>query len=154
MSLKLASRAFSDGQPIPVKYTCDGEGVSPPLSWTDAPHATKSLALIMDDPDAPMGLFTHWLLYDVPTNVTELNEGLPPTETLPNGARQGRNGFRKIGYGGPCPPSGTHRYFFHLYALDTDMRLPSGAARQTLEAALKGHVLEQTELMGTYQRRK
>jgi hypothetical protein len=153
MSLKLTSRAFAEGELIPRKYTCDGDNVSPPLAWSDVPGGCKELVLIVDDPDAPSGLFVHWVLYHLSPQVSELPEGVPTSESLPDGARQGANGFQHIGYGGPCPPSGTHRYFFHLYALDTELSLPAGASRQKVDAALKGHVLEQTQLMGRYQRK-
>src|SRR5437879_6301202 len=153
MSLKLTSSAFAEGEVIPEKYTCDGENISPPLAWSDLPSGTKELALIVDDPDAPSGLFVHWVLYQIPAKVSELEEGIPKKDKLPNGARQGTNGFQKVGYGGPCPPNGTHRYFFHLYALGKSLGLPSGVTRQQVEAALKGNVLDQAELMGRYQRK-
>ncbi len=153
MALKVQSSAFSQGGTIPKQYTCDGPDLSPPLSWTGTPEGTKSLALIMDDPDAPVGTWVHWVLYNLPASVHELAEGVPTTETLPNGARQGRNDFRKIGYGGPCPPPGpAHRYFFKLYALDTELSLAPGASKGQLEEAMKGHILGQAELMGRYGR--
>ena len=135
---------------IPRKYSRQGGNHSIPLSWTDAPAATKSFALIMDDPDAPSGLFVHWLVYHIPVSVKELDEGVPPVPELPNGIRQGRNGFGEIGYGGPQPPSGIHRYFLHLYALDRDLSLPPGASRKDLDSAIHGHVLEEAQLMGRY----
>ena len=154
MALKLTSRAFQHEGFIPDKYSKAGGNVSPPLAWTDVPHATKTLALIVDDPDAPSGVFVHWLLYGIPLTTTELDEDIPATPTLRNGARQGRNGFRELGYGGPQPPSGTHRYFFHLYALDTELPLAAGASRQELDQALGGHVLEDAQLMGRFQHRE
>jgi Raf kinase inhibitor-like YbhB/YbcL family protein len=153
MSFQIASTSFSSGSTIPKKFTCDGPDVSPELSWKEAPAATQSFALIMDDPDAPVGTWVHWVLYNVPGNTTQLAEGVEKREQLANGATQGRNDFRRIGYGGPCPPPGTpHRYFFKLYALDTKLSLKPGATKQELEGAIKGHILGQTELMGRYGR--
>jgi len=150
MSLKITSRAFAPGKFIPDKYTCDGENISPPVAWTDVPRAAKELVLIVDDPDAPSGIFVHWLLYNLQPAQAELEEGVPGKETLPNGARQGVNGSRKIGYMGPCPPSGTHRYYFHLYAVDSKLNLPPGTNRDKVDQAMKNHILEQTEMMGYY----
>ncbi|MDH7517653.1 MAG: YbhB/YbcL family Raf kinase inhibitor-like protein [Candidatus Thermoplasmatota archaeon] len=145
-NMKLFSSAFRDGETIPSKYTCDGSDVSPPLSFSDVPENTKSLALIMDDPDAPMGTWIHWLVWNIPVNKTviEENEGLK----FP----QGLNDFGKIGYGGPCPPSGTHRYYFKLYALDTMLNLNEGAKKEQLVSAMSGHIIEETQLMGKYSR--
>ncbi len=154
MNLRITSSAFAHGDPIPVKHTCDGEDVSPPLKWGDAPEGTKSFALISDDPDAPVGTWVHWVIYDIPAEVTELPEAVPASEQLDNGARQGRNDFKRIGYGGPCPPRGNpHRYFFKLYALDTFLGLKPGAKKKDVLRAMEGHVLAQAELMGTYKRR-
>ncbi len=150
--MKITSAAFQDGGLIPQKYTCDGEDVSPPLAWTDPPRETQSIALIADDPDAPRGTWVHWVIYDLPPDARELSEGVPPAETLPNGAKQGRNDFGKIGYGGPCPPRGTHRYFFKLYALDRKLGLPAGKTKQELLEAMRGHVLTEAQLMGRYAR--
>ncbi len=153
MALKLTTTAFQPGAAIPKKFTCDGPDVSPALAWTDAPAGTQSFALIMDDPDAPVGTWVHWVLYNLPANARELAEGVPRQEELPSGARQGRNDFRKIGYGGPCPPGGpAHRYFFKLYALDSKTSLKPGATKADLEKAMKGHILAQAELIGRYQR--
>jgi len=153
MPLQISSTAFSGGEMIPKKFTCDGPDVSPQLSWTDAPAATQSFALIMDDPDAPVGTWVHWVLYNLPANTKELPEGVEKQEQLASGALQGRNDFRKIGYGGPCPPAGKpHRYFFKLYALDTKPSLNAGATKADLERAMKGHIVGQTELMGRYGR--
>lgn len=153
MSIELTSPAFGHGGEIPSKHTCDGDDVSPLLEWRGVPPETKSLALVCDDPDAPRGTWVHWVLYGLPPTVNALPEGMPATETLPNGARQGRNDFGNIGYGGPCPPPGKpHRYFFRLHALDAVVDLPSGATRGQLEEAIRGHVLAQGELMGTYRR--
>ena len=153
MPLTLTSSVFAHGKPIPPKHTCDGADVSPPLSWSGAPAGTGSFALIMDDPDAPVGVWDHWILFNVPPGATALPEGVPATAALKDGARQGNNSWPRLGYGGPCPPSGTHRYFFKLYALDAMLDLRSGATKKQLEAAMKGHVLAQAELVGTYARR-
>lgn len=153
MAFEIQSAVFTAGGTIPKKYTCDGPDVSPPLSWTEPPSGTRSLALIMDDPDAPVGTWVHWVLYNLPAAVRELSEGTPTTETLPSGARQGTNDFRKIGYGGPCPPPGpAHRYFFKLYALDTELSLAPRATKRQLEAAMEGHILARVELVGRYGR--
>ncbi len=153
MALKLTSTAFTPSGSIPKKFTCDGPDVSPALAWTDAPAGTQSLSLIMDDPDAPVGTWVHWVLYDLPANTRELPEGVPKDNQLSNGARQGRNDFGRIGYGGPCPPPGpAHRYFFKLYALDAKTNLKAGATKAELERAMKGRILAQAELMGRYQR--
>ncbi len=153
MALKLTTTAFQPGAAIPKKFTCDGPDVSPAFAWTDAPAGTQSFALIVDDPDAPVGTWVHWVLYDLPATTRELAEGVPKQEELPSGARQGRNDFRKIGYGGPCPPAGpAHRYFFKLYALDSKTSLKPGATKADLEKAMKRHILAEAELMGRYQR--
>ncbi len=154
MKIQLTSSAFQDGKPIPSKYTCDGEDVSPPLTWTNVPPETKGLALISDDPDAPVGTWVHWVLYDLPPTTAGLSEAVPKSPELANGAKQGMNDFRRIGYGGPCPPPGKpHRYYFKLYALDTVLGLKPGATKAEVEKAMKGHILAQGQLMGTYQRR-
>jgi Raf kinase inhibitor-like YbhB/YbcL family protein len=150
--MQLTSSAFGESENIPKRYTDDGENVSPPLRWSGAPDGTKSFALICDDPDAPRGTWVHWVLYNLPADKNELAESVPAREELPNGARQGKNDFGKIGYGGPAPPSGTHRYYFKLYALDTVLNLPAGATKQKLEQAMKGHILTRGELMGNYGR--
>ncbi len=147
----IRSTAFTSGGTIPEKYTCNGPNVSPPLSWTEPPAGTKSLALIMDDPDAPMGTWVHWVLYNLPASARELPEGTPTSEILTNGANQGTNDFRKIGYGGSCPPPGpAPPYFFKLYALDIELNPASRATKKQLEAAMAGHILAQAELMGRY----
>jgi len=151
--MQLTSSAFADGGTIPRRHTCDGDDVSPPLAWSGVPDDAISLALIADDPDAPRGTWVHWVLYNLPAAVTSLPEALPADERLPNGALQGRNDFRRTGYGGPCPPSGTHRYFFKLYALDTMLDLAPGATKQELLQAMDGHVLAEAQLMGRYARR-
>jgi len=153
MSFQIASTAFANGGMIPKKFTCDGPDVSPALNWTQAPAATQSFALIMDDPDAPVGTWVHWVLYNLPADTRELLEGVEAKEHLTNGAIQGRNDFRQIGYGGPCPPAGgAHRYYFKLYALDTKLTLKTGATKRELEHAMKDHILAESELMGRYGR--
>ena len=152
MEIKVTSSAFEEGGLIPAKYTCDGADISPPLNWDAVPEATKSIVLISDDPDAPMGTWVHWVLFNLPADTRELAENIPPDETLPNGARQGVSDFGRIGYGGPCPPGGTHRYFFKLYALDADLDLPAGAAKRQLLKAMEGHILAQGQLIGKYNR--
>jgi Raf kinase inhibitor-like YbhB/YbcL family protein len=153
MEIKVTSPAFEEGGLIPPKYTCDGVDISPPLQWEAVPEGTKSIALISDDPDAPVGTWVHWVLFDLPAETKELAENIPTDRTLPNGAKQGTNDFRKIGYGGPCPPGGTHRYFFKIYALDTRIELSAGATKRELLKAMEGHVLGQGQLMGKYKRR-
>jgi hypothetical protein len=154
MGIQLTSTAFAEGKPIPAKYTCDGADVSPPLKWSSVPEGTKSLALISDDPDAPVGTWVHWVIYNIPPDATELAEGVPKSETLTNGATQGMTDFKRVGYGGPCPPQGgPHRYFFKLYALDTTLSLKRGATKQELLRTMEGHILAEGQLMGTYQRR-
>jgi len=153
MAFTLSSSAFRSGEMIPVKFTCDAADVSPQLSWTTPPEGTKSFALIADDPDAPVGTWTHWVLYDLPAQATALPENVSKGSEVPGGGGQGRNDFRKIGYGGPCPPAGKpHRYFFKLYALDRMLNLKPGASRQEVEQAMQGHILGKTELMGKYSR--
>lgn len=152
MTIKITSTAFKEGSMIPKQYTCDGQDISPPLAWTSIPEGTKSLALISDDPDAPVGTWVHWVLFNLPAEVTELPEHVPPTKTLENGAKQGKNDFRKIGYGGPCPPGGTHRYYFKLYALDTVLDAEPGITKQKLLQAMQGHILAEGQVMGKYTR--
>jgi Raf kinase inhibitor-like YbhB/YbcL family protein len=147
--VKLKSSAFQDGQSIPPAYTCDGRDLSPPLAWSGEPAGTQSFALIADDPDATRGMFVHWLLWNMPASTHHIAEGGSP---LPMGTLEGTTDFGSIGYGGPCPPSGTHRYFFKLYALDTTVGLQSGATKAKLEAAMKGHMLADAKLMGIYRR--
>jgi Raf kinase inhibitor-like YbhB/YbcL family protein len=152
MEIKVMSPAFEEGGLIPSKYTCDGADISPPLQWETVPEGAKSIALINDDPDAPMGTWVHWVLFNLPAETKELAENIPPDGTLPSGARQGTNDFRKIGYGGPCPPRGTHRYFFKIYALDAQVDLPAGATKSQLLKAMEGHILAQGQLIGKYKR--
>jgi Raf kinase inhibitor-like YbhB/YbcL family protein len=137
---------------IPGKYTCDGDDVSPPLSWEPVPEATKSIALISDDPDAPVGTWVHWVLYNLLADTQGLPENVPRDPTLADGAKHGKNSWGRPGYGGPCPPGGTHRYYFKIYALDTTLDAAAGATATQLEAAMKGHILGQGQLMGRYKR--
>ncbi|MBI1995291.1 MAG: YbhB/YbcL family Raf kinase inhibitor-like protein [Deltaproteobacteria bacterium] len=152
-NMELKSPAFSNGQAIPSNYTCDGKDVSPPLTWTEPPPGTKSLALIADDPDAPMGTWVHWLIYNLPPTTRQLAEGLPTAGRLPDGTLQGKTDFGRTGYGGPCPPSGTHRYFFKLFALDAVLSPPPAPNAKQLNAAMKSHILAEAQLMGTYRRK-
>lgn len=153
MAFRIESTAFPPKSKIPQKYTCDGDDLSPPLAWKDAPAGTKSFALISDDPDAPAGTWVHWVIYNIPPGAEELKEGIPKTETVEGGGVQGVTDFRRVGYGGPCPPPGNpHRYFFKLYALDTLLALSSKATKADLLVAMNGHILAQAELVGIYQR--
>ena len=153
MSIEVTSTAFQQGTTIPKQYTGDGEDHSPPLRWSEPPSGTNSIALICDDPDAPRGTWVHWVLFNLPSKTRELEEGVPTTATLPSGAKQGKNDFGNIGYGGPAPPKGkAHRYFFKLYALGVAVDLAPGATKTQLENAMKGHILAEGELIGTYKR--
>ncbi|MCD6500585.1 YbhB/YbcL family Raf kinase inhibitor-like protein [bacterium] len=145
--MKIESSAFKENQSIPEKYTCDGENVNPLLKISEVPEAAKSLVLIVDDPDAPMGTWVHWTVWNVSSKTTEI-----PENSVPEGAIEGMTDFGKPGYGGPCPPSGTHRYFFKLYALDTTLGLSSSAKKVDLEKAMEGHILDKAELIGLYSR--
>ena len=152
-AFQVDSPAFKDKEKIPAKYTCDGEGISPPLVLTEIPKRTKSFALISDDPDAPAGNWVHWVLYDLPEANTELREGVEKSETLSTGAKQGMTDFKEVGYGPPCPPPGKpHRYFFKLYALDQPLSLPPKATKAELLVAMNGHVLAHAELVGLYEK--
>jgi Raf kinase inhibitor-like YbhB/YbcL family protein len=153
MAMRIESPAFSEGGAIPRAYTCDGRDVSPALSWSEVPAGTKSLALICDDPDAPAGVWVHWVAYALPPGATGLPEGVPAAPELSGGGAQGKNDFGKLGYGGPCPPKGTHRYEFKLYAVDAEMKLRSGSTKAELLRAMHGHVLAEAKLIGTYTRR-
>ena len=150
--MKIASSAFRHDGAIPRKFTCDGDDVSPPIEWSEMPPDAKTVALICDDPDAPKGDFVHWVLFNVPAAAGALPEHLPRRPELADGARQGTNDFGKVGYGGPCPPSGTHHYRFTLYAVDGELHVSPSASRAAVQAALKGHVLASAQLTGTYQR--
>ena len=153
MDIKVTSSAFKEGEMIPGKYTCDGDDCSPPLGWSGIPGGTKSIALISDDPDAPMGDWVHWVAFNMPPDTKGLPENVPSAEKLDNGATQGRHGGGGIGYAGPCPPSGTHRYYFKIYALDKILELKAGATKRERLKAMEGHILAQGELMGRYKRR-
>jgi hypothetical protein len=152
MSLELTSDAFMSGQSIPAKYACTGRNISPALAWNEPPSGTQSFALIVDDPDAPMGTWVHWVLFNISADSRSLQEDLPITgkNVDPNAIFVGKNSSGNIGYDGPCPPSGTHRYFFKLYALDTVISLLPGATKEQVLKEMKGHILAQGELMGTF----
>lgn len=153
MALELKSSAFNNNEFIPVKYTCKGEDISPSLSWSGVPEGTKSFALICDDPDAPMGTWVHWVLYDIPAEKRNFSEGVSKQKILEDGSKQGMTDFRRIGYGGPCPPPGApHRYFFKLYALDEMLNLQSGLTKRELLREIEGHIIEEAELMGKFSR--
>src|SRR5205823_6656103 len=152
--MQLVSAAFRQGAEIPTHYTSDGEDVSPELSWREAPAGTKSFALIVHDPDAPrLGGFTHWVLYNIPSETGHIEENTPKNEQIAGLGLQGKNDGSNIGYMGPAPPSGTHRYFFRLFALDNVLDLPPGATHKEVSAAIHGHILGQAELMGTYEKK-
>ena len=149
----LTSPVFQEGGTIPQEHTCEGRNVSPPLAWTDIPPVTRTLALICDDPDAPGGVWVHWVIFNIPARETGLRENTLKTRTIPNGARQGINDFRGLGFGGPCPPRGSsHRYFFKLYALDAELNLDPGCTKADVERSMAGHILAETSLMGRYKR--
>jgi Raf kinase inhibitor-like YbhB/YbcL family protein len=153
VSFAIKSTAFTNGGEIPRKYTCSGENVSPALTFSGASSKARTLAVIADDPDAPGGTWTHWIMWNIPAQAESLPEAVPPRESLENGACQGRNDFGRIGYGGPCPPPGRpHRYFFRAYAVDAALELKPGAGRGELESALKPHVVAQAEWMGVFKR--
>lgn len=153
-AFELQSPAFPPGGDIPVKYTCDGQDVSPPLRWTNPPAGAKGFALISDDPDAPGGTWVHWVLYGIPPTVRQIAEAVPARDTVPDVGSQGANDFNRVGYGGPCPPRGpAHRYFFTLYALDMQPSLPARKTKGELLKTIEGHVLGRAELVGRYQRR-
>lgn len=153
MAITITSSAFKEGQMIPAKYTCDGDNISPPLNWQPSPQGVKSFALICDDPDAPIGIWIHWVLWNIPAEANGLPEAVPTTTQLPDGSKQGVTSARSHGYHGPCPPSGTHRYYFKIYALDTMLDLPDNSTKQDLLEAMKGHILAEGSLMGKYKRR-
>jgi len=148
----ITSSAFEEGAMIPSKYTCNGINVSPPLKWSSVPVGTKSFAIICDDPDAPTGTWVHWVIYNLPGNIYQLPENLPPLKILPNGASQGRNDFERTGYGGPCPPGGTHRYFFKIYCLSEELKVEVGVTKSELLKAMKRYILAEGQLMGKYKR--
>lgn len=153
MVWSMSSPAFREGETIPRRHTCEGEDVSPPLVWNEPPPATRSLVLIADDPDAPMGTWVHWVLYNLPAELRDLPEGIPAQERLSNGALHGLTDFERVGYGGPCPPPGKpHRYFFRLYALDRQLGLKARATKAQVLDACRGHILAEAQLMGLYAR--
>jgi len=153
LGLDLRSPAFSDGFAVPQDFTADGRNLSPPLQWNDPPEGTRSFVLVCEDPDAPRGTFTHWVLFNLPAEARELPPNVAPTPDLDGGVRQGKNDFGRIGYGGPAPPPGSpHRYFFKLYALDTRLGLPAGATKQQLLEAIRDHQLAEGRLFGVYGR--
>ncbi|MCX7120433.1 MAG: YbhB/YbcL family Raf kinase inhibitor-like protein [Gammaproteobacteria bacterium] len=149
--MKLTSNAFLNGELIPRQYTCDGSDLSPQLHWNGAPENTRSFVLIVDDPDAPMGNWDHWLLFNIPSNVNQLKENIAE---LPSGTNEGKNSWEKTGYGGPCPPSNIHRYFFKLYALDNLLPLKNGVTKEEIIKAMQGHILAHAELLGRYERHR
>jgi len=150
MPFTLTSSAFANGQSIPTKYSCKGADVSPALAWGDPPAGAQTFALIMDDPDAPSGTWVHWVIFNIPAATRALPEAVPTSATLADGSAQGTTSARSVGYHGPCPPSGVHRYFFKLYALDATLSLSSSANKNAVLAAMEGHILAQAELMGTF----
>ena len=153
MSFALKSPDFTPGSTIPQQFTCAGADISPALQWSDTPANTQSFALIADDPDAPVGTWVHWVLYNLPASAHALSQNFPKAEKAADGTLQGRNDFGRIGYGGPCPPPGkAHRYFFKLYALDTRVSLNAGASKKDLQQAMKSHILAQAETMGRFAR--
>lgn len=152
MELKVTSSAFKEGEMMPKSYAGDGDNMSPPLNWTLTPQGTKSFAIISDDPDAPRGDWVHWVVFNIPASVTSLKKGIPQEKLLPDGSRQGINDSRGIGYDGPCPPSGVHRYYFKVYALDTMPDLNAGASKKELLKAMEGHILAKGHIMGRYKR--
>ncbi len=152
MAFELTSTAFANGDPIPMKYTCDDQDISPSLQWKDQPEGTRCFALICDDPDAPMGTWVHWVLYNLPASTDTLPEAVRSDADLPDGGRHGKNSWGRPGYGGPCPPSGTHRYFFRLYALDAELALAASWSKEELLRIMEGHILASTETMGVYSR--
>lgn len=152
MEIRMTSAAFEAGGMIPIQYTCDGQDISPPLSWGDVPEGSASIALVCDDPDAPVGTWVHWVLFDLPPETRNLPENIPAVENLENGGRHGTNDWHKLGYGGPCPPGGTHRYYFKIYALDKKTGLSEDSTKAQLLKAMEGHILAEGELMGRYKR--
>jgi Raf kinase inhibitor-like YbhB/YbcL family protein len=153
VSLELKSPDFTPGGNIPKQFTCEGANISPVLKWNDPPAAAQSFVMIADDPDAPVGTWVHWVIFDLPANLRSLPQSVPKNEQLADGSRQGRNDFGEIGYGGPCPPPGKpHRYFFKLYALDAKLNLTAGAAKKDVERAMQGHILAEGEYIGRFSR--
>jgi Raf kinase inhibitor-like YbhB/YbcL family protein len=153
MTIVVTSDAFKEGGMIPAEYTCDGKNISPPIKWQQVPKDAKSFALISDDPDAPIGIWVHWVMWNIPSDVNSLAQAIPTVKELQNGTKQGINDFQQHGYGGPCPPGGTHRYYFKVYALDTMLDLPDRATKKDLVAEMKNHIIAEGSLMGKYQRK-
>lgn len=153
VNITLESSAFKEGELIPSKFTCDGANISPELNWSGIPADTKSIALICDDPDAPVGDWVHWVVYNIPTAIKELKENVPPGKKFADGMTHGLNDFKQYGYGGPCPPSGVHRYYFKIYALDTILKLEPGATKKDLLKNMEKHILAEGRLMGKYKRK-
>lgn len=154
MEINIESRNFKEGEFIPSRYTCEGENISPQLSWTCSVEGVKTYAIIVEDPDAPGGNFTHWIVYNIPSRLNSLMENSTPAKNVPEEVLMGTNDFGRIGYGGPCPPSGTHRYFFRIYGLDTAVHLDSGATGREVLKKMEGHIIARGELMGRYQKQK
>ena len=154
MEINVHSSAFENGGSIPSQFTCDGSGISPKINWTTDIQGIRTFALIVEDPDAPGGIFVHWVVYNIPVNVKELSQETTPTKNIPAGALMGTNSAGRIGYMGPCPPSGTHKYFFRIYGLDRVLHLNAGAEKDDLLNAMKGHIIAEGELMGKYSRSK
>ena len=154
MEIKIESRDFKEGELIPSKFTCDGANISPQLSWACTTEGVKTFVLLVEDPDAPSGNFTHWIVYNIPARVNSLMQNSTPTKNVPDEILMGTNDFGRIGYGGPCPPSGTHRYYFRIYGLNTAVHLDSGATKKEVLKKMEGHIIARGELMGRYQRIK
>ncbi|MGO9386869.1 MAG: YbhB/YbcL family Raf kinase inhibitor-like protein [Methanobacterium sp.] len=152
MVIKIKSKVFEDGEPIPTKYTCSGVDVSPPLEWTSIPEDTESIGIICEDPDAPGGTWSHWIIFNLPADTMSLSEHIMSREIMDNGAIQGLNDFGKVGYAGPCPPKGTHHYYYKIYALDVKLDLPPRTSRKTFLETINGHIIDQGQIMGTYTR--
>lgn len=152
MDIKISSPAFQDGEMIPKLYSCEDKNISPPVNWDNVPTGTMSIAIIMDDPDAPVGTWVHWVIYNISPDTLKLEQAVPAEKVLPNGAYQGRNDWGRIGYGGPCPPGGTHRYFFKIFALDTEPDLKPGMNKKELLKAIDGHIISEGKIIGKYKR--
>ena len=150
--MEIKSSSFQEGDMIPAKYTCDGQNISPPLAWNGAPADTKSFAVICDDPDAPAGTWVHWVIFDIPASINGLPESVPRRDEVPGLGKSGKNTSQHYGYDGPCPPGGTHRYYFKLYALDALLNLNAGLSKEALLKTMKGHVLAEAQVMGRYKR--
>jgi hypothetical protein len=152
MEIEIRSRSFKDGEYIPPKYTCDGMNISPQLSWSCKVEGIKTFAIIVEDPDAPRGIFTHWIVYNIPSKINSLMENSTPAKNVSDEVLMGTNDFGRIGYGGPCPPSGTHRYYFRIYGLNSAVHLDSGATKSEVVKKMEGHIIARGEFMGKYQR--